>query len=194
MQKPSEAKRRTIIETAAALFAEKPFPEVRLDDVALGARVGKGTLYVYFSSKEDLFDELLVHSFEQMLERLRPCTDGGCGTAWGALEKAVRELSHWASTSPHFRMINRHQEGAPPTPRLRARRREFGKIIEGILRRGIEAGEFQDDHPELTAQFIPGCVRGALRHGPDALDEGLVADHILAILDAWLRHRKRAGA
>lgn len=41
-----------ILDVAADLFANKPFHEVKLEDIAARARVGKGTLYLYWSSKE----------------------------------------------------------------------------------------------------------------------------------------------
>ena len=55
MQRPDEQKRQLIIDTAARFFATQPFHKVRLDDVAAAAQVGKGTLYIYFKSKEDLY-------------------------------------------------------------------------------------------------------------------------------------------
>jgi AcrR family transcriptional regulator len=51
MQRLKEAKREAILETAAKLFAQRPFHEVRLEDVASAAHIGKGTVYIYFKSK-----------------------------------------------------------------------------------------------------------------------------------------------
>ena len=59
MQRPNDKKRRKITDTAARLFATRPFHKVRLDDVAAAAHVGKGTLYVYFKSKDDLYRSLV---------------------------------------------------------------------------------------------------------------------------------------
>jgi len=53
MQRPDEKKRQLIANTAAKLFATRPFHKVKLDDVASAAGVGKGTLYIYFKSKEE---------------------------------------------------------------------------------------------------------------------------------------------
>lgn len=186
MQRPCEQKRRKILDAAAALFAERPFHEVRLDDVALSARVGKGTLYIYFNSKEDLFDELLVTGFEQMLARVTERASNPEIRPWDAMAGAVDELVDWATKSPHFyRLV--HSDEKPATPRLRARRREFGELLQQIIMRGIETGDFADPHPELTAQFIPSCLRGALRFGPEQVDPELVKQHMLRILGAGIR-------
>ncbi|CAN5824313.1 hypothetical protein BH23THE1_BH23THE1_00440 [soil metagenome] len=49
--------RERIIAAAAALlsFSKKGFDKTRMDDIALESNVSKGTLYIYFKSKEDLF-------------------------------------------------------------------------------------------------------------------------------------------
>jgi AcrR family transcriptional regulator len=56
-----EAKLQSILDAALEVFAQKGFAEARLDDVAARAGVAKGTIYLYFPSKEALF-EALVHS------------------------------------------------------------------------------------------------------------------------------------
>src|SRR5436189_5663814 len=75
MQRPSEVKRRKISDTAARLFATKPFHKVRLDDVAAAAQVGKGTLYIYFKSKEDLYVSLVSEGFTNLVEQLVNVSD-----------------------------------------------------------------------------------------------------------------------
>jgi len=50
-----ETKRLQIVSSAKALFAERDFFRVKMEDVAQMAGVAKGTLYIYFSTKEELF-------------------------------------------------------------------------------------------------------------------------------------------
>jgi AcrR family transcriptional regulator len=52
-------KRETILAAALEEFANRGFAETRLDDVAKRAGVAKGTIYLYFSDKESLFQELI---------------------------------------------------------------------------------------------------------------------------------------
>ena len=59
MQRPNEIKRQAILKAARTAFTRRPFHEVKLDDVATAARVGKGTIYVYFPSKDQLYLELV---------------------------------------------------------------------------------------------------------------------------------------
>src|SRR5919205_4147296 len=56
-----QAKLQAILDAALEVFSEKGFADARLDDVAARAGVAKGTIYLYFASKEALF-EALIHS------------------------------------------------------------------------------------------------------------------------------------
>lgn len=55
-------KRKAIVDAALEEFAEKGFANARMEDVARRAKVGKGTVYLYFKDKQALF-EGLVHEF-----------------------------------------------------------------------------------------------------------------------------------
>src|SRR5690606_14514123 len=106
MQRPDEAKRLAIMKAAAALFAERPYHEVRLDDVAEAAKVGKGTLYVYFRSKEHLYGSLVLEGFTQLIDRLSSQVEHPTGTAWQTLGLIIREHVEWAASTPHlFQLI-----------------------------------------------------------------------------------------
>jgi AcrR family transcriptional regulator len=54
-----EARPKEILAAALALFAERGFAARRLDDVALRAGVTKGTLYLYFPNKKELFEAVV---------------------------------------------------------------------------------------------------------------------------------------
>lgn len=60
------AKRRTILEAARGLLVERGFQDVALDDVAKRAGVAKGTLFLYYKNKQDLF----TAAFADLVERL----------------------------------------------------------------------------------------------------------------------------
>lgn len=58
-QRRKEARPQEILDAALAVFAEKGFAAARLDQVARAAGVSKGTLYLYFDSKEALFEAVV---------------------------------------------------------------------------------------------------------------------------------------
>ncbi len=189
MQRPDEAKRHTIIDAAAALFASRPYHEVRLDDVAEAARVGKGTLYVYFKSKDDLYLTLVREAFAQLVDRLDDRIEASHAeaSAWATLEAIVRELVLWAGQYPDFFHLIRTADAGPATDRLCEKRRRLGGLIEAVIEQGVRTGELDDPQPALTAQFLPACVRAAIRNGPPRLRQDEIVRHILRVLSAGIR-------
>src|SRR5437660_5726205 len=60
-----------MLDAAGRLFGGQRFHEVRMEDIAAEAAVGKGTLYRYFNDKEELYLALLERASQQLVERLR---------------------------------------------------------------------------------------------------------------------------
>jgi len=75
-------KRQQILAAALGVFAEKGFHNAKIEEIAQAAQVGKGTVYEYFQSKKELFQETLkegVTSFDNSLDAelaLEPTTKG----------------------------------------------------------------------------------------------------------------------
>jgi AcrR family transcriptional regulator len=64
------AKVRRIIDAAVQLFAERPYHEVRMEDIAARAKVAKGTLYLHYKDKEDLFVGIMNDGLQGLVERI----------------------------------------------------------------------------------------------------------------------------
>lgn len=64
------AKRRQILEGARAVFLEHGFDAASMGDIARGAGVSKGTLYVYFDSKEELFQTIVEEECKAQAEQV----------------------------------------------------------------------------------------------------------------------------
>jgi TetR/AcrR family fatty acid metabolism transcriptional regulator len=62
----ADDKRQRICESARQVIIERGFDAAKMDEIAARAGVGKGTLYLYFSSKEDLFLGLVMDHFERI--------------------------------------------------------------------------------------------------------------------------------
>jgi AcrR family transcriptional regulator len=90
-----EERRRAILERAEVLFRERDFDEIKMTDLAAGLGLAKGTLYLYFPSKESLFlallGEMLDASFAYISGMEAP---GGAGrSADAAVEAAARAIA-----------------------------------------------------------------------------------------------------
>src|SRR3954471_1902900 len=189
MQRPDEKKRQLIAATAARLFATRPFHKVKLDDVAAEAGVGKGTLYVYFKSKEDLYLWLIFDAFAQLVSHLEARFVGGDLSPGESLRVIVAELVRFAFEHPQLYELMRTAGPATKDQRWAAKRKEFTGLIEQTIRQGNTDGTFDDLHPEITAQCVPGLVRSVMLFGPKGLDEATVAGQITRLMEQGVRGR-----
>ena len=73
-EREKRARELEILKAARELFLAKGFRETTLDEIAHAAEFGKGTLYNYFSSKEELFLGILRQALEEMYEIARAST------------------------------------------------------------------------------------------------------------------------
>jgi AcrR family transcriptional regulator len=142
-----EARPEEILSAALESFAERGFAATRIEDVAARAGISKGTLYLYFDGKEELFKavvrqallpnlariEALSASFEgpsaSLLERLLATVAGVVESRVGAIPKLViAEAGNFPDLARFYLDEVVH--------------RGLG-LIAGILRRGIARGEFR---------------------------------------------------
>ncbi len=81
-QRRAEDRPREICAAALAVFAEKGFAAAKLDDIAKRAGVSKGTLYLYFTDKEQLFRAVVRDTVVPNVETLRTALDPDRPAVW----------------------------------------------------------------------------------------------------------------
>lgn len=186
MQRIDDRKRREIIKVAAKLFASRPFHQVRLEDVASQAGIGKGTIYIYFETKEDLYCSLLDEGLADLIQQVKRTTAEGPAPVWSSLEKIIEALVAFAAQHPELFDLMR-AGWLPTNDRLEEQRLELVRLLERAIRKGVRSGELADAHPELTAQFLLSCVRAAMLYRPPRTSTETLVSHILAVIGDGIR-------
>lgn len=64
-------KRQDILNSARILFKDRGFHNTRMDDIAIAAGVGKGTLYEYFKNKQEIFDESCIGYVDSIIDNVK---------------------------------------------------------------------------------------------------------------------------
>src|SRR5437870_11526186 len=90
-----------MLNAAARLFAAQRYHQVRMEDIAAEAGVGKGTLYRYFRDKEELYLALLARASTQILQRLEETIAHAAG-ARARLRAVVAGIVTFFDEQPHF--------------------------------------------------------------------------------------------
>jgi TetR/AcrR family fatty acid metabolism transcriptional regulator len=154
-----------MLEAAAALFGTQRFHEVRMEDIAAAAGVGKGTIYRYFSDKEDLYLALLERASKQMHERLEKAIRNIKG-ANDKLRAIVSAIISFFDEQPHLlSLIQRAEVLRGPEFPWKKTRQEMLKLVTGLLEEGNAQGEISARDPELVALLLLAGLRGVLRFG-----------------------------
>jgi AcrR family transcriptional regulator len=187
MRSLDEEKRLKILSVAAELFATQPFHKVLLSDVAEAASVGKGTLYLYFKDKEDLYASVLYNGFTKMLDHLREQLKKESRNPTEKINVVIRETVEFAYQNPYQFEVMRTVPGREAVNRIDrsiwdSKRWEFKNLVATIIRDGISQGIFEDPNPDLTARYIPGLVRSALFDGVENVDKGMLTSHIIRLV------------
>ena len=191
MQVLDKQKRLKIMAAAAELFAAQPFHKVLLSEVAEAAGVGKGTLYIYFKNKEDLYLSVLYSGFAELIERMQRRLDKNQFGPMENLETAIREMVQFAYQNPHMFDLMRTGpwRSLMDSVQWDSKRNELRTLIESIIRSGIADGEFSDPHPDFTARYIPNMVRSVLMEGFQNIDARTLTEHILRFVRAGLLNK-----
>jgi len=163
-QIPKGARKEEIIRAAAKLFSQKSYHDVTMDDIAEKVGVAKGTIYLYFDSKENLYLEIMEETYEEIesiLERETAKSD----PAPVKLKKVLGLIfKFYLQNLDVLRILSRDEthlirEHYEFTEHWRIRRI---KLYEKILEKGINEGSFRPSNTELTALIIFGLVRSVM--------------------------------
>jgi len=154
-----------MLQAAAGLFGTQRFHEVRMEDIAAAAGVGKGTIYRYFSDKEDLYLALLERASKHMHERLQRSVPNVKG-ATAQLKAMVTAIISFFDEQPHLlSLIQREEVLRGPDFPWKKTREEMLDLVIGLLQEGNARGEFNVRDPDLLALLLLAGLRGVLRFG-----------------------------
>lgn len=153
-----EERPKQILDAAFAVFAERGLAAARLDDIAKRAGLSKGTIYLYFPNKEELFREVVRSTVIAFIER---------GEAVVQVERDPRQaLLAWMEgywewvRSPFFpamhRFVNSELHSFPDLASFYAREviERAQRLVCGILERGMETGAFRTMDPLAGARML----------------------------------------
>ncbi len=180
-----------ILDTAAELFACKAFHEVRLDDIAARAQVGKGTVYLYWDSKEAIYLAVIRRGFAMVDARIANDLPR-CETTWERLDAIVGAIVEFAFAYPGMYQVMRSGQITPEDPELQRTRRCVSDRIERAIRDGETVGDLDDPQPALTAQYVFSSVRGVMLYPPEGLTSALLKSHMMRVLHRGIAAPERA--
>lgn len=159
-QRRKEARPQELLEAALALFVEKGFAATRSEEVAARAGVSKGTLYLYFPSKEELLKAVIQQTLSADIAA------GAQRVADAALQPSgellVDVMTEWwtkvfrSPSSGVFKLVITEVRNFPEIADFYMKEVvEPGKaVIAELLQRGVSRGEFRPVDINLTVHSV----------------------------------------
>ena len=194
------SKRNRITEAAVEVFARKGFHNSRVSDIARGAGVADGTIYLYFRNKEDLLLSIFEEKMDDLLEGMKEALAGAA-----TIEGKIRAYAHY-----HFHMVGTNPSVAEvlqvelrlSNKFLKEYRPEklwiYLQLFANLIREGQATGQFrQEVDPfihmwaffgaldELAMQWVLSSKRDAHFHLEKAAAQ---------VADTFIRGLRREGA
>jgi AcrR family transcriptional regulator len=170
-QRRKQARPQELLDAALQLFVERGFAATRMEEVAALAGVSKGTLYLYYPSKEELLKAVIRERLSNEIEAGALEVEQHVGTHAELLRSV---LANWwlrvydNPASGVFKLIITEVRSFPEIAEYYFREvvEPGSQLIGGVLQRGIAAGEFRAVNVEATVQtlVLPMVMLCLLKH------------------------------
>ncbi len=164
-RRPDPEKRNRIIAAAITTFAQKGYTSTRIIDVARAAGIGKGTIYEYFRSKEELFFETLEFLLAEAGDQTAALAQTLEGPMAGRLTiLADHVIQDWMQKLDLYGLVLEFWSATAALPGRQRFKEAFKQGYEiyrlqlaALINAGMASGEFKSDvNPEKIAAALIG--------------------------------------
>jgi AcrR family transcriptional regulator len=186
-QSVSERKRCSILDAARAVFSRKGYSETAVEDVAEEAHIAKGTLYLYFKSKEDLYLAALASDLRLLASESRREIEAA-GNFREKLRVFLRIRLDYCKSRQDFLRIYLAEYGsmfikAPQSPYLSQLLRENMRYLAKVIEEAIERGEIAPVPAGPLAASVYDISRGLMERRLLGWKEFRASDEIEFTMD-----------
>ncbi|HUY37241.1 MAG TPA: TetR/AcrR family transcriptional regulator [Candidatus Binataceae bacterium] len=186
--------RERILESATVLFSEHEFDRVLIDQVAARARVGKGSVYRRFRSKEELYAAVVIAGIDELQKQIRAGL-AQTSSSYEQITTFVRlAVAFFWNRRQFFALLHDPKALAPAQARAyREQRERLARMLSELLRDGVERGAIRADlDTRLAAESVLGMVRGLNRYGREFATPAVAVETIIAIFLDGCAQKTRA--
>ncbi len=149
-----QRRRQLIVDTSAAVFAERGFHGTSTTELCEANQLGKGALYYYIGSKEELLAAIHDRVMDEVMAGAARVAEAG-GTPPEQLARMGEALLDVIARYPDHVWVFLHEFPAltgENAAQFRARRHEYEHAVESVIAAGVESGDFRPVDPRLTSR------------------------------------------
>jgi len=162
----SDERKTQILNAAESVFTKKGFDEARMDDIAEKTGLSKGTLYLYFKSKDDLIIAILDRIFKRefrQLENLKESETSSSDAIWKLTDLVTKDIIDILRLIPilygflALAFRNKYVQRA-----LKEYENRYLNILIPIIQQGIDSGEYRQVNAGEVAIAAFAIIEGTL--------------------------------
>ncbi len=149
-----QRRRQLIVDTSAKVFAERGFHGTSTTELCDANQLGKGALYYYIGSKEELLAAIHDRVMDEVMAGAARVAEAG-GSPREQLKELGRELLDVIARYPDHVWVFLHEFPAltgENAAQFRARRHEYEHAVESVIAAGVASGDFRPVDPRLTSR------------------------------------------
>ncbi len=200
-ERRKEARPQELLDAALHLFVEKGFAATRVEEVALRAGVSKGTLFLYFHSKEDLFKAVIQRNLSDHFPVWNQEFDDFKGSTSDMVNYAMQTWWHRignTTASGITKLVTSEASNFPDVVKFyESEVMQPGQtLFKKILQRGIDLGEFKSIDTDTAVYSLVSVIFfiSMWKHSLSACidhssfnPETFLQSHVQALMHGWLK-------
>lgn len=147
-------KRDLILNAMQKLLESDKGATCSVSDIAKTAGIGKGSIYYYFKSKEEIFDSLVEREYNQIIEKCKVLVSQSQADAIRKMALLFQSYHSFVVSPSMDAYLHQQQNAAIHQKSLAKILSSLSPIVADIIRQGVEEKLFQCDYPQETAEII----------------------------------------
>jgi len=163
-EQEKQARKRDILEAAARLFAMHGFHDVKVDDIAEAVGLSKGTIYLYFENKDNLFFSMLSERLEALDQKLSQALHVEDHFLKQLRQFVLTYLGFFRENESFYKIV--HSEKTRMSMESHYKLHEYGKntyiklfdLIVKLAAQGIANGELRPADPKDLSLSLVGIL------------------------------------
>ena len=162
----SEERKDQIMNAAEEVFTQKGFDEARMDDIAEETGLSKGTLYLYYKSKNDLIIAILDRIFQREfrdLEKLDLSDMSASDAMWKMVDHAAKDVKIMFRLIPlTFEFLGMAFRNKFVQKAFKTYLDRYMDVLIPIVQHGIDTGEFHQTDAKEVAIAVGAVMEGTI--------------------------------
>lgn len=188
-------KRKLIYDALEALMCTVPFKEISVDSIAQKANIGKGSIYYYFESKDEILDSLIERSYRRAIREYLDNVKYE-QTALGRIKqlfKSVIKKDFDDSRRNLIVTLHLNDDLVLHNKLKTVAVQELSPILTVLLEQGVQEGSIEMEYPKESAEIIVSVLTVFLNNSASAQDKTSVKKRLkifASVLETCLKTPK----